>query len=67
MFLLSSFQWEGKVERGQEDFEKISETIRKEISRFDKRRVKDFQQSMIKCLESLMETQQKVRLGCVYM
>ncbi|XP_064618772.1 sorting nexin-2-like isoform X2 [Lineus longissimus] len=53
-------EWEGKVERGQEDFEKISETIRKEVSRFDKRRVKDFQQSMIKCLDSLMETQQKL-------
>lgn len=30
-------QWEQKVEKGQEDFEKISEMIRKEMSRFEVR------------------------------
>jgi len=52
--------WEIKVQKGQEDFEKISETIRKEIGRFEKQRVQDFKTSIVKALESLMETQQQL-------
>lgn len=52
-------EWERKVENGQEDFEKVSKTIRKEIEAFEKVRVKDFRAVIIKYLESLMETQQQ--------
>ncbi|KAL5004315.1 hypothetical protein ScPMuIL_017771 [Solemya velum] len=53
-------EWEQKVEKGQEDFESISQTIRKEVARFDKYRVEDFKASVVKYLESLMENQQKL-------
>ncbi|XP_069137674.1 sorting nexin-2-like isoform X2 [Argopecten irradians] len=53
-------EWELKVERGKDDFEKISAMIRKEVARFDKKRVEDFKTSIIKYLEYLMENQQRV-------
>ncbi|XP_071091385.1 sorting nexin-2-like [Haliotis cracherodii] len=53
-------EYEQKVEKGQEDFEKISDTIRKEIRRFEKYRVIDFKNSVVKYLEALMENQQKM-------
>uniref|UniRef100_A0A3Q4HFQ1 Sorting nexin-2 n=1 Tax=Neolamprologus brichardi TaxID=32507 RepID=A0A3Q4HFQ1_NEOBR len=51
---------EGKVQQGERDFEQISKTIRKEVSRFEKERVKDFKTIIIKYLESLVQTQQQV-------
>jgi sorting nexin-1/2 len=55
-------QWEGKVEKGQEEFEKLSKVIQKEIARFEAARVEDFKNSVIKYLQNLMENQQKVRI-----
>uniref|UniRef100_A0A674NB50 Sorting nexin-2 n=1 Tax=Takifugu rubripes TaxID=31033 RepID=A0A674NB50_TAKRU len=51
---------EGKVEQGERDFEQISKTIRKEVSRFEKERVKDFRTIIVKYLESLVQTQQQL-------
>ncbi|XP_053726700.1 sorting nexin-2 [Synchiropus splendidus] len=51
---------EGKVQQGERDFEQISKTIRKEVSRFEKERVKDFRSIIIKYLESLVQTQQQL-------
>uniref|UniRef100_A0A8C4H7C0 Sorting nexin-2 n=1 Tax=Dicentrarchus labrax TaxID=13489 RepID=A0A8C4H7C0_DICLA len=51
---------EGKVQQGERDFEQISKTIRKEVSRFEKERVKDFKMIIIKYLESLVQTQQQL-------
>uniref|UniRef100_A0A8C7U3L2 Sorting nexin-2 n=1 Tax=Oncorhynchus mykiss TaxID=8022 RepID=A0A8C7U3L2_ONCMY len=51
---------EGKVQQGEKDFELISKTIRKEVSRFEKERVKDFKVVIIKYLESLVQTQQQL-------
>ncbi|XP_068166024.1 sorting nexin-2 isoform X1 [Antennarius striatus] len=51
---------EGKVQQGERDFEQISKTIRKEVSRFEKERVKDFKTIIIKYLESLVQTQQQL-------
>ncbi|KAK5909297.1 hypothetical protein CesoFtcFv8_003241 [Champsocephalus esox] len=51
---------EGKVEQGERDFEQISKTIRKEVSRFEKERVTDFKAIIIKYLESLVQTQQQL-------
>nr|XP_020450992.1 sorting nexin-2 [Monopterus albus] len=51
---------EEKVQQGERDFEQISKTIRKEVSRFERERVKDFQTIIIKYLESLVQTQQQL-------
>ncbi|KAM6965319.1 sorting nexin-2 [Aplochiton taeniatus] len=51
---------EGKVQQGERDFEQVSKTIRKEISRFEKDRVKDFKVVIIEYLESLVQTQQQL-------
>uniref|UniRef100_A0A3P8U000 Sorting nexin-2 n=1 Tax=Amphiprion percula TaxID=161767 RepID=A0A3P8U000_AMPPE len=51
---------EGKVQQGERDFEQISKTIRKEVSRFEKERVKDFKTIIVKYLESLVLTQQQL-------
>jgi len=53
-------EWERKVEKGQEDFEEISKTVKKEFKRFEIQRVKDFKDLIIKYLKSLMECQQKM-------
>ncbi|KAG7490582.1 sorting nexin-2 isoform X2 [Solea senegalensis] len=51
---------DAKVQQGERDFEQISKTIRKEVSRFEKERVKDFKTIIIKYLESLVQTQQQM-------
>uniref|UniRef100_A0A3B3D2J9 Sorting nexin-2 n=1 Tax=Oryzias melastigma TaxID=30732 RepID=A0A3B3D2J9_ORYME len=51
---------EGKVQQGERDFEQISKTIRKEVSRFERERVKDFKMIIVKYLESLVQTQQQL-------
>ncbi|KAH9520421.1 Sorting nexin-1 [Bulinus truncatus] len=53
-------EWEQKVEKGQEDFETISKNIKKEMARFEKLRVNDFKENVIKYLEILMENQEKL-------
>lgn len=53
-------EWEGKVQQGERDFEQISKTIRKEVGRFEKERVRDFKAVIIKYLESLVQTQQQL-------
>ncbi|KAM6329521.1 sorting nexin-2 isoform 4-T4 [Alca torda] len=53
-------EWETKVQQGEKDFEQISKTIRKEVGRFEKERVKDFKTVIIKYLESLVQTQQQL-------
>ena len=54
------FQWQAKVERGQEEFDAISQMIKKEMERFEINRVKDFKQTIINYLENLMLHQQQV-------
>ncbi|GAB1606160.1 sorting nexin-2-like isoform X1 [Argonauta hians] len=53
-------EWEQKLEKCQEDFEKISEIIRKEVKLFEVCRVADFKAAVVNYLEHLMETQQKL-------
>ncbi|XP_062604930.1 sorting nexin-2-like isoform X2 [Saccostrea cucullata] len=53
-------EWEMKVDKGKEEFEKISKAIRKEVARFDKFRVEDFKDSVVSYLEQLMENQQRI-------
>lgn len=60
MVLILFFQWQAKVERGQEEFDAISQMIKKEMERFEINRVKDFKQTIINYLENLMLHQQQV-------
>ncbi|XP_064412444.1 sorting nexin-2 [Latimeria chalumnae] len=53
-------EWEAKVQQGERDFEQISKTIRKEVGRFERERVKDFKSVIVKYLESLVQTQQQL-------
>ncbi|KAF2346921.1 Sorting nexin Vps5-like C-terminal, partial [Trinorchestia longiramus] len=53
-------EWEGKVERNQEHFERISAAIKKELEQFDAVRVQDFKTMFIRYLESMVTSQQQV-------
>lgn len=50
-------EWEAKVERGQDSFDKISKMIKLEMERFEECRVEDFKNTLIKYLENHMEHQ----------
>ncbi|XP_062516302.1 sorting nexin-2-like [Corticium candelabrum] len=52
--------WEEKVEAGRKEFEKISSVIKKEVAQFEAVRVREFKASLIKYLESLMNTQRQL-------
>nr|XP_054756130.1 sorting nexin-2-like [Lytechinus pictus] len=52
--------WTAKEVKGQEDFELISKSLRREIGRFESNRVRDFRTVVIKYLESLMNHQQQL-------
>jgi len=53
-------QLERRTEHDQEEFESISQLLRKELCRFDRQRCRDFQSAIVVYLESLMNTQQQV-------
>jgi len=53
-------EWEGKVEKTQEDFEAISKVIKKELELFEVSRVKDFKKTIVKYIESLLVHQQEL-------
>ncbi|CAH0550508.1 unnamed protein product [Brassicogethes aeneus] len=50
-------EWEAKVERGQENFDKISQMIKREMERFEKCRIHDFKMIFIKYLENHLDHQ----------
>lgn len=56
--MLSVFQLEGKVEQGERDFEQISKTIRKEVSRFEVRTI----DGCLRGAKTLQNIQQRVLL-----
>lgn len=53
-------EYEARVQRGQEDFEKISKNIKKDVEKFELDRVKEFQANMMKYLETLLDSQKKL-------
>ncbi|XP_076331245.1 sorting nexin-2-like isoform X2 [Tachypleus tridentatus] len=53
-------EWEAKVERGQEEFESISKMIRKEVEHFENCRIRDFKDTIVKYMESLLNNQQEL-------
>ncbi|KAL2094045.1 hypothetical protein ACEWY4_011357 [Coilia grayii] len=53
-------EWEEKVTQYERDFERISETVRKEVLRFEKEKAKDFKKQMLKYLQALLHSQQQL-------
>lgn len=53
-------EWESKVERGQEEFDNISQMIKKEIERFEVLRVEDFKKQLIEYLETMLQHQNQL-------
>lgn len=53
-------EYEARVQRGQEEFEKISKNIKKDVEKFELDRVKEFQANMMKYLETLLDSQKKL-------
>ncbi|XP_051165505.1 sorting nexin-2 [Leptopilina boulardi] len=53
-------EWESKVERGQEEFDKISQMIKKEVERFELIRVEDFKKQLIQYLENMLKHQNQL-------
>lgn len=52
--------WEAKVQRCQQEFEAISKEIKKEMERFDTKRVTELKSVVIKYLEDQMAHQQQL-------
>ncbi|XP_018332545.1 sorting nexin-2 [Agrilus planipennis] len=50
-------EWEAKVERGQENFNRISNIIKAEMERFEKCRIEDFRNAFISYLENHLNHQ----------
>uniref|UniRef100_A0AAY4B4P1 Sorting nexin-1 n=1 Tax=Denticeps clupeoides TaxID=299321 RepID=A0AAY4B4P1_9TELE len=55
-------EWEAKVTQYERDFERICATVRKEVLRFEKEKSNDFKVHIIKYLESLLVSQQRVNV-----
>lgn len=53
-------EWEAKVQRCQREFEIISQEIKKEMDRFEVKRVQEFKAIIVKYLEDQMAHQQQV-------
>ncbi|XP_017292501.1 sorting nexin-1a [Kryptolebias marmoratus] len=53
-------EWEAKVTQYERDFQRVSATVRKEVTRFEKERTKNFRRQIIKYLESLLQSQQQL-------
>lgn len=55
-------QWEARVTQYERDFDRIGMTVRKEVLRFEKEKAKDFKNQIIKYLESMLQSEQRVRI-----
>lgn len=53
-------EWEAKVTQCERDFDRICTTVRKEVLRFEKEKARDFKVHIIKYLESLLLSQQRL-------
>lgn len=57
---MNKFQWEGKVQRCQKEFEDISAEIKREVERFEINRAKDFKATIVKYLQDQMVFQKQI-------
>lgn len=47
--------------QGEKDFDNISAELKKEMERFDRKRVKDFKANLVNYLEKLLNNEEQVR------
>jgi sorting nexin-1/2 len=52
--------WEGKVVRGKEEFERISATIKEEMDTFEQTHIDDFKKAIDNYLKNSLEQQEKI-------
>ncbi|TMS13300.1 Sorting nexin-1 [Larimichthys crocea] len=55
-------EWESRVTQYERDFDRVGMTVRKEVLRFEKEKAKDFKSQIIKYLEAMLQSQQRVKL-----
>ncbi|KAK7912563.1 hypothetical protein WMY93_012774 [Mugilogobius chulae] len=53
-------EWESRVTQYERDFDRIGMTVRKEVLRFEKEKVKDFKSQIIRYLESMLQSEQRL-------
>uniref|UniRef100_UPI0037E8E071 sorting nexin-1-like n=1 Tax=Semicossyphus pulcher TaxID=241346 RepID=UPI0037E8E071 len=53
-------EWEGRVTQYERDFDRIGMTVRNEVLRFEKEKSKDFKSQIIKYLEAMLQSQQRL-------
>ncbi|KAM3609514.1 uncharacterized protein V6R79_016131 [Siganus canaliculatus] len=53
-------EWEAKVTQYERDFERVTATVRKEVTRFEKEKARNFKRQIIKYLESMLQSQQQL-------
>uniref|UniRef100_A0AAX7V9A4 Sorting nexin-1 n=1 Tax=Astatotilapia calliptera TaxID=8154 RepID=A0AAX7V9A4_ASTCA len=53
-------EWEARVTQYERDFDRIGMTVRKEVLRFEKEKAKDFKSQIIKYLEAMLQSQQRL-------
>lgn len=61
MWYIFCLQWEAKVSRCEEEFQKVSKVIKIEYEQFEKTRIKDFKLIVTSYLEALAQHQLQVR------
>ncbi|XP_029000786.1 sorting nexin-1-like isoform X2 [Betta splendens] len=53
-------EWEARVTQYERDFDRTAMTVRKEVLRFEKQKAKDFKSQIIKYLEAMLQSQQRL-------
>ncbi|XP_023130058.1 sorting nexin-1 [Amphiprion ocellaris] len=53
-------EWESRVTQYERDFDRIGMTVRKEVLRFEKEKAKDFKSQIMKYLEAMLQSQQRL-------
>ncbi|KAA8595960.1 hypothetical protein FQN60_011251 [Etheostoma spectabile] len=53
-------EWEARVTQHERDFDRIGMTVRKEVLRFEKEKAKDFRSQIVKYLEAMLQSQQRL-------
>ncbi|XP_068178045.1 sorting nexin-1-like [Antennarius striatus] len=53
-------EWEARVTQYERDFDRVGMTVRKEVLRFEKEKAKDFKSQIVKYLEAMLQSQQRL-------
>jgi len=60
MILSDGWQLEQTVTKNEEEFNKVSKTVGKELARFDRQKARDFRSTIVNYLQCMMNYQQQV-------